>query len=225
MNQKIVAEREINVHEKHGKCCFHCGISWKAIFSGAVVAVGLTFLLDLFGMGIGLSAYSVTTTQGEAKAFAYGGYIAIVLAGMIAMFIAGWVAGFIGRPNCINGCHGLLYGFITWCLALIISFLLLGYGTQYTESKYNTLTHAKKAEMNINANQNTSLISIATAHKADTTVKTEKEAKEEAKGFFLLFLLFIASALSAAFGGYTAVKRCRAGYRDPELNRDVHKLQ
>ncbi|MBA2650910.1 MAG: hypothetical protein H0U73_01370, partial [Tatlockia sp.] len=36
-------------------------ISWSAIFSGALIGLGLGFLLQLFGIAIGLSAYHSTS--------------------------------------------------------------------------------------------------------------------------------------------------------------------
>lgn len=180
------------------------GLSWSAIIAGAFVAIGLSFLLNLFDIGIGLSAYSTTTTEKGARALAFGGYIAMVIGVMVAMFVAGWVSGFIAKPKCTSGCHGVLYGFLTWCLALILSFILLGQATQFVSHQYRALSNSNATHLSV-----TTAASLpAGAAKASVEVTDEKAAKALAESIFLVFILFFAGAVSASFGGYVAVKRC-----------------
>ncbi len=221
MYQKTtVTETDGTIRERHGKwCCFHSGLSWSGIFAGAFVALGISFLLDLFGMGLGISAYKAATTAGEAKAFAYGGYIAILVAGMVAMFVGGWVAGFIGRPTCTTGCHGMIYGFVAWCLALIISIILVSSIGQFIGVQYSILNASSSGNIESYNNPNSKMSNFSnntnTGREAtnnnryNANENSEKAASDAAKGFFLLFLIFITSALAAAFGGYTAVKSIR----------------
>jgi len=52
-------------------------ISWTAIFVGAIVAVGLSFLLNLFGIAIGLSAFTLSTDG--ASVLAVGGLVGMII--------------------------------------------------------------------------------------------------------------------------------------------------
>ena len=97
-------------------------LSWTAIFAGAFVGVGASFLLNLLCVGIGLSAFSAT--EDGATVLAIGGFVGLVISAFISMFAAVWVAGYIGRPLSSNRHLGELYGFITWSVALILTILL-----------------------------------------------------------------------------------------------------
>lgn len=220
MNKGSVVNRETHIHEEHiVPVCKHY-LSWTAIIAGAFVAIGISFLFDLFGMGISLSAYSATTTQTGANALAFGGYIAMVFASMIAMFAGGWVSGYIGRPICTTGCHGILYGFVTWCLALILSFILVAYAADFMTFQYRALTNSNISNVAMPSNTAMQAMSAFSRNEANAgvtgggrnagmTMTDEAAAKETAKNLLLIFLLFFAGALASAFGGYIAVKRCR----------------
>ena len=90
-------------------------ISWTALLVAAFVAVGLSFLLNLFSIAIGLGAITITST-GETK-LAAGGVISLTLGSIIVMFTSGWVAGYLGQTNCPKRNQGILYGFASWCVA------------------------------------------------------------------------------------------------------------
>ncbi len=94
-------------------------MSWSAIFAGAFVGMGLGFLLHLYGIAIGLSAYSATAEG--ATMIAIGGVIGLLLGVIVSMGLAGFVAGYLGRyHHC--ACHGgIVYGFLTWSMALLLS--------------------------------------------------------------------------------------------------------
>src|SRR5829696_1753638 len=96
-----------NPLHSHESTCF----SWKPIIVGALVAIGLSFLLNLFSAAIGLSAYTADT-QGMQNV-AIGGLIATALGIVVAMFVSGWVAGYLGNPFCEKRHLGALYGFLT----------------------------------------------------------------------------------------------------------------
>src|SRR5436190_15732131 len=116
MNQRSGFEQEKPAQGGYMKNCHFHSLSWTAVMAGAFVAIGLAFLINLFGIGIGLSAYGSTSTETGAHALAFGGYIAMIFGAMVVMFVAGGVSGMIARPHCATGCHGILYGFLTWCL-------------------------------------------------------------------------------------------------------------
>ena len=101
--------------------CMRCGsfFSWKAVFAGAFVGIGLAFLFNLFGVAVGLSAFTATSVAG-LESLAMGGFLGIVIGIVVSMYIAGWVAGFLGRPYCARRNAGAIYGFVTWTLVLMI---------------------------------------------------------------------------------------------------------
>lgn len=211
MNQRPIGEHDKHSYETYLRTC-HYGLSWGAVVAGAFVAIGISFLLDLFGLGIGLSAYSTATTENGATALAFGGYVGILLGVMVAMFVAGCVSGFIARPKCTHGCHGVLYGFLAWCLALMLSFVLTTATSQFVSYHYRVLSSSNIHNIMGTSDRTAPAVQAASdRHASNTTVvvNDEKAAKAASKTVFLLFLLFFAGALSACFGGYTAVKRCR----------------
>src|SRR5579871_5063601 len=103
--------------------------TWQPIIAGALAAVGFTFLLNLFSVAIGLTAYT-TNSQGVEN-IALGGLIATDLGIVVSMFASGWLAGYLGNRYCTKRHLGALYGFLTWCLALIFMVLLAEYMTKY----------------------------------------------------------------------------------------------
>lgn len=114
--------------------CFKC-ISWSAIFVGALVAIGLSFIVYLFTSGLELSIF--TTNSAGLISLAVGTFIWLIFASYISMFIAGLIAGLLARPNNHRCGLGVLHGFTAWCLSLVIvsvlalhsSFLMVTAGT------------------------------------------------------------------------------------------------
>ena len=75
-------------------------ISWTAIFVGAIVGMGLSFLLNLFGIAIGLSAFIVGSD--DVIILAVGGIIGIMIGLIVSMLAAGYAAGYLSRFYCHN---------------------------------------------------------------------------------------------------------------------------
>src|SRR5690349_14288427 len=98
-------------------CGIKC-ISWSAVFVGAFAAIGLSFLLSLFSTAIGLSIYTVNP-EGVTK-LAVGGMLGFAIGIIATMFFSGWLAGYFGRSHCDKKCCGAIYGFISWCVALVL---------------------------------------------------------------------------------------------------------
>ena len=96
-------------------CCtshFFSQISWTAIFVGAIAAIGLTFLLNLFGIAIGLRAFTLSTNG--AIVLAVGGMIGIIIGIIASMLAAGYTAGYLGRVHSSQRNLGIVYGFTTF---------------------------------------------------------------------------------------------------------------
>lgn len=189
------------------KCGIHC-LSWSAVIVGAFVAIGLGFLFNLFSLSAGLTAYLHVA---EGKTVIAGGFILMVVGVMISMFIAGWSTGFLGAENCSNRCFGILYGFVTWCVALAISIFLTANVGQFIAIQRGSLI------------QNDVILKIAGGPVAKDTNEsaatgrgqnvqhelaglTEQESKTAEKTLFLTFLLFLVGAVMSSFGGYIGIK-------------------
>lgn len=198
----------ITENAMNSKDCHTTGVTrlnWAAIFAGALVAVGLSFLLDIFGVAIGLSAYS--STSNGATALAVGGILGILIGVLVAMGTAGFVAGYLSRfYHCY--CHGgILYGFLTWSVALILSALLIipvgHYVSLYEDSLYPAATAMEMGVANApSANANTTQVSAAGDQNATAN------AKNLACSSWILFVLFFLGAIASCLGACCGMK-CR----------------
>ncbi|WP_454780718.1 hypothetical protein [Legionella sp. WA2022007384] len=178
-------------------------ICWTAIVAGAFVGVGLGFLLNLFGVAIGLSAYS--SSPNGAAVIAIGGVIGLIIGVIAAMGTAGFVAGYIGRfYHCY--CHGgVLYGFITWSIALILSILLIGPTTSYLSSYENSLSPSfAPIEVTNSAVGN----KVVAGENNNNAPGVSVQAKHLAWSGWVLFILFFIGAFSSCIGACYGM-RCR----------------
>ncbi|KTD61490.1 hypothetical protein Lsan_1826 [Legionella santicrucis] len=172
-------------------------LHWSAIFAGALVGVGLSFLLNIFSMAIGLSAYS--STSSGATVIAIGGVLGLLIGVIVSLGVAGFVAGYLARfYHCY--CHGgVIYGFITWSLALTLSALLTLPMMHYVSFHQENLDPA--------------LVPIQTSTLTDTgTIASQSNAPKIMKNnpehlawsgwilFILFFLSAISSCISACYG-------------------------
>lgn len=90
-------------------------ISWGAIFSGVLVALGLEILFLLFGLFIGFRL-----SGGGLKFWSWIWYF---VTSFFSLYVGGWVASRLaGNPNRANG---MLHGFVTWGLTTVATFAIL----------------------------------------------------------------------------------------------------
>lgn len=191
-------------------------MSWSAVFAGALVGIGLSFLLNLLSMAIGLSVIS-TTTEGMATV-AIGGLIGLLIGTIIAAFMGGFTAGALGRPCCGMRKCGVLYGFLAWCVALILTAILTTNIGRYVASYSNFVTNPstivvveKPAMMSEMANKEASKKEVkSTAATAPVSAMQNEHmaASGMAIASWLVFALFFVGAIFSAFGGSCAA-HCR----------------
>ena len=112
------------VHAQQCEC-----LVWKPILAGSLVAIGLTFLLNLFSIAIGLTVF--TTSSEGVQILAFGGLLGMGIGITASMFASGWLAGYLGQRHCNKRHLGALYGFLTWCVALILVIFLTSHFQQY----------------------------------------------------------------------------------------------
>lgn len=186
-----------------GACKHYCGIkciSWSSIIIGAFVAIGLSFLLNLFSTAIGLSIYKVSP-EGISK-LAVGGMLGFAIGIIAVMFFSGWVAGYFGRSHCNKKHCGALYGFTTWSLALILMIMLAmpfsRFVTNYTNYLSNTAVTTTISSIPNNTNKATTV-----------TIQNEATLGDLSKGTFVLFLMFFLGALASTCGGHVGILSCQ----------------
>lgn len=187
------------VTEKHFHEHAHCWsakcISWSAIFAGALVGIGLTFLLNLFSVAIGLSIFSISS--GGIAGLAVGGLIGLAICAIVSMFVAGMVAGYLGRSQCAKRNLGILYGFTTWCLALLLTAILASYVGRYVSSYSNFISNPSTIIV-------TEVTPIASESQSNPAIilNAQKATNTFGVGAFIVFVLFFIGAVSSCFGGH-----------------------
>lgn len=196
----IVTHHECSAHN-------HSHLCWSALFAGALVGVGLGFLLHLFGVAIGLSAYS--SSANGATVIAIGGFIGLLIGVIVAMGTAGFVAGYLGRfHSCF--CHGgVIYGFVTWSLAIALSALLFVPLSNYISSYKNSLIPAvviAHVDTTHDVSSSTTELRKLDAERNTTTVTPTDLAWIG----WIVFLLFFIGALACCIGACWAMC-CKRG--------------
>jgi len=202
----------------------HRHFCWSAVIAGALVGVGLAFLFNLFGFAIGLSAFSLDNDGSIVMAI--GGLIGIAIAVFVSMFFGGFAAGYLGRSTCPRGHLGILYGFTTWTLALLLSALATGYMGYYVASYTNsisnsafmvtdndgdaTTTKVKAApEVNVNTKPGADAVKVetkpATAPANQQTMVITATPASLAMSAFIVFALFLLGAFASCLGACHAM--------------------
>lgn len=174
---------------------------WSPVFIGALIGLGLSFLLDLFGMGIGLSLFTTNTTG--AIILSIGGFLGMLFGTIVAMFTSGFAAGFFAGHTCEKSQYGIVYGFLAWCLSLFLMIIFSLTISNFMNLKANFPILSQTTNEVISTTQN-----VTTSLNPMTSQKnTEPEKNVHTIGTISLamFILFIVGALSSCFGGYTGL--------------------
>lgn len=97
--------------------------SWGAIFAGALTALAVAFLLNLLGLGIGLSSIDPMTESDPLAGLGAGTTIWWGLSNLAALFVGGMVAGRMSGFS--SSADGGIHGFLAWALYALITFYFL----------------------------------------------------------------------------------------------------
>lgn len=168
-------------HHNHCLC-----LSWKPIIAGAIAAIGFSFILNLFSVAIGLTAFN-TNSEGVEN-LVLGGLMATALGILVAMFASGYIAGYLGRAYCVHRHLGALYGFLAWCLALLVSIFIAAHVQNYI-SFYTHFISGTTMSLNSNA-----------------TPTVNVPAAKVVVSAYIVFCLFFLGAFASAFGGHCGMR-------------------
>lgn len=111
----------------------HSGVSWAAVFAGAVAAAALSLVLVVLGFGLGFSAVSPWASSGiSAKSLGITTIVWLAFTQIVASGMGGYIAGRL-RVKWAN-MHGdevyfrdTAHGFLAWAVAtLVTATLVLG---------------------------------------------------------------------------------------------------
>ena len=205
-----------------GTCEFRPRIAWSAIFSGALIGVGLGFLLHLFSAAIGLSAYS--SSPDGAKVIAIGGILGLLVGVIASMGVAGFVAGYLGRYH-YNHCNGgVIYGFLTWSMALLLSAIFVIPLTYYIAASNRDLAPSSviaNPVMQVTDDNatTTDLTSLNQNNEQRAKQPTPTEKNAMAWSAWIIFILFFIGALASCIGACYGMN-CR---RQEQVHPEIHE--
>ncbi|WP_454781825.1 hypothetical protein [Legionella sp. WA2022007384] len=205
MTSKVTSDQE------HWRIYPNKRISWTAVFVGALTALGLTFLLNLLGVAIGLSAFK--TMSNGSVIVVVGGLLGIIVGVIISTLVSGYAAGYLGRLYCPEHNLGIIYGFITWVMALILGAALIGLLSQYVVTYTNSISRTVVA-VPITVNQIST--PVGTTKISSSTKNGQKEAIVEvnvtpanlASSAYIAFALFLLGAIFSCVGASWGM-RCK----------------
>jgi hypothetical protein len=106
-------------------------ISWGAILAGAMVALGMYFLLSTLAAAVGMSV----SDRGDPTKLEIGAVVWTFLTTVAALFVGGLVASLFTAGE--NKTEAMLYGAIMWAVLVVI---LLHLGTAGVRTGFNAMS-------------------------------------------------------------------------------------
>jgi hypothetical protein len=99
-------------------------VSWGAIFAGAVTALVTQVILNMVGVGVGLSSVGTTAADNPAAStLSMSAGLWFVVSGIVAALAGGFIAGRLsGKP--VTGAAGL-HGLVSWAVTTLVVLYLL----------------------------------------------------------------------------------------------------
>jgi ElaB/YqjD/DUF883 family membrane-anchored ribosome-binding protein len=98
-------------------------ISWGAVLAGTLTTLALMFLLNILGLGIGLTSIDPLTEADPFEGIGTGTAIWWILSNVAALFTGGLVAARMSGYS--SNLDGALHGFLVWALYLVIGIFTL----------------------------------------------------------------------------------------------------
>jgi MFS family permease len=177
-------------------------LRWSAVFAGVAVAVALWSVLQMLGMGIGLSSIDVDDA-GSVRHVRIGNSVWSMLAPLIALAIGGVVAGRLASTveQRVGATHGFIVGAFASVIGLILTVsivsMLAGSSVKSATSRFLTTDNVIVTPSLRNAERNAA-------------------AKEMGKILFGAGAALLVGIGAAVAGGALAVKPLRRRKHDTE---------
>jgi hypothetical protein len=94
-------------------------ISWGAVFAGAVIGLVVQLILNMVGIGVGLSTVNaVTGDSPSVSSLSIGAGLWLVISGIVAAAIGGYLAGRLsGKPSHSTTAY---HGLISWAVSMLV---------------------------------------------------------------------------------------------------------
>lgn len=108
------------------------GVSWAAIFAGALAAAALSLILFILGIGLGLSSMSVFSDSGaEGETIGWAAVVWLAFTQLASAGVGGYIAGRLrvrwqGLHNDEVYFRDTAHGFLSWSLATLVMAALMG---------------------------------------------------------------------------------------------------
>lgn len=175
-------------------------LSWQAIIAGGVAGVGANFLLNLLSFSIGVTVF--TTTTQDILSFSIPCFSLFFISAVMAMFFTGWVAGFLSNTQKPRN-WGMLYGFLAWCVSLIITILIITNAIQFATFHSNFTSRPNQVAIRITSQFPMQLEQPTIKNsKPAAAMNAELATKIISLNGFVTFILFLIGAISSCLGGY-----------------------
>lgn len=98
-------------------------VRWGAVIAGVLIAIVTQWLLSLFGLAVGLTAF----TPGQPlTSLGIGSGVWLVISTLISVFLGAWATSWFATA--LYRADGILHGILTWCLFMVITLFLIGSG-------------------------------------------------------------------------------------------------
>ncbi|STY28624.1 Uncharacterised protein [Legionella wadsworthii] len=188
---------------RSGKLC------WSAVVSGALVAIGINIILNMFEAALGISTFYLNE---EGKIFFdFGGTLGILIGIIVSMLTGGYTAGYLGRY--FSESHlDLLYGFLTWITAIALSSFLILPINQYASYVSNETSRSIfmiTKESDTSAQTTTVETNPSSLENDHKTIKITATPESLIVSAHLIFILFFLGAVFACIGSRLGMKNKR----------------
>jgi hypothetical protein len=178
-------------------------IAWGAVLAGVALSLVAQLILNMLGIGIGLSTLDPATgDKPSAEAFSMGAGLWWTVSGIIAAGIGGFAAGRLaGQPKPASaGWHGLT----SWAVAtLVVAWLLTSAVGNVLGGAMNAVSRAPAAVVSVDAGEARTTGSLGPEQRR-TAEAVDKTADVASTAALVSAIALLLGALAAWFGGRAA---------------------
>jgi hypothetical protein len=126
-----------------------------------------------------------------------GGLLGTGIGIIASMFASGWITGYLSQRHCSKRHLGALYGFLTWCIALIIAIFI----TSHVQHYISFYGHFLSGTTNV-------VVDNASSASKVTIAASHVQAQSLVISTYIIFSLFFLSAFACSLGGHCGMRHC-----------------